>query len=149
MRACSVTTNGDGILVSVAEKLDNLIGCFLVGLKPTSSSDPYALRRQVLGIIKMMIEGKLSMPLKKTLSFSFDSFPPKSFSHHKNEIIHEVETFIVNRIKTVFQEYGFNKDEIEASVAFGIDDIYDAYCRVQALHSFRKNEQFNSHLRSV
>jgi glycyl-tRNA synthetase len=133
----------NGVVVSIAEKLDNLIGCFVVGLKPTSSSDPYALRRQVLGIIKMTIEGKLSMPLKETLSACYDSFP-QQFAGKKNENIQEIEAFIVNRIKTVFQEYGFSKDEIEASVSFGINDIYDAYCRVQALHNFRAQEQFRS-----
>lgn len=109
-----------GIILSLAEKFDNLNSCYRVGLKPTSSSDPYALRRQVLGIIRILIENKLSLPLKE---FVTDS---------------DALQFITQRIKTVFLDYGFEKDEIEASLSSNVEDIYDTYLRVKALHEFRK-----------
>jgi glycyl-tRNA synthetase len=131
-----------GILVSLADKIDNLIGCFALGLKPTSSSDPYALRRQVLGMIKILIENQYTLPHGHVLRKCFAHFPDP-LKINMNELLLEIETFIVNRIKTVFQDYGFTKDEIEATVSFGIKDIYDAFCRVQALHDFRRaNERF-------
>src|SRR6185503_9309742 len=52
-----------GTVLSLADKLDNLIGCYSVGLKPTSSSDPYALRRQTIGLLKILIETKESLNL--------------------------------------------------------------------------------------
>lgn len=134
-----------GILVSLADKIDNLIGCFSVGLKPTSSSDPYALRRQVLGMIKILIKGKYELPLKECFSRCIEHFP-KGIVQNPQEIIKEILSFISNRIKTVFQDYGFNKDEIEASLSQGCEDIFDTFCRVQALHEFRKQspQQFLS-----
>jgi glycyl-tRNA synthetase len=132
-----------GIIVSLADKFDNLLGCFCVDLKPTSSSDPYALRRQVLGMIKMIIRGKYNLPLREVLEKCFAQFP-KQFAAKKADVINDIEAFIINRIKTVFQEYGFSKDEIEASVSHGIKDIYDAYCRVAALHQFRQQQAFAS-----
>lgn len=125
-----------GILVSIADKIDNIIGCFCVNLKPTSSSDPYALRRQALGIIKILIKGKYHLPLMETFRACFDHFPT-SLTSNKEQLLQEIEAFFLNRIKTVFQDYDLSKDEIEASVSFGFKDIYDAFCKVKSLHHFR------------
>ncbi len=120
-------------LVSLADKIDNLIGCFCADLKPTSSSDPYALRRQALGIIKILIRGKYRLPLREVLQECFQVF----HSTHQDALLKEIEAFLTNRVKTVFLDYGFTKDEIEAGLAYGFSDIYDAFCRVDALHKFR------------
>lgn len=120
-----------GIVLSLAEKFDNLNSCFSVGLKPTSSSDPYGLRRQVLGVIRILIQNKLTLPL--------------------NEFVKDPEAmqFITQRIKTVFLDYGFSKDEIEASLSGGVNDIYDTFLRVQALHNFRKTRSEFAQLNEV
>lgn len=134
-----------GTIISLADKIDNLIGCFSVGLKPTSSSDPYALRRQVLGLIKMLINDKYELPLKACLEKCMDHFP-SSVIKDKAQVVEDILAFITNRIKTVFQDYGFYKDEIEASLSRGCEDIYDTFCRVKALHDFRQSSilQFSS-----
>lgn len=130
-----------GMLLSLADKFDNIIGCYIADLKPTASSDPYALRRQALGIIKMVIKTRAYLPLKKILDACFDHFPMAN-SKDKGKLLQEIESFIVNRVKTVFADDGFEKDEIEAALSFGFDDIYDAFCKVQALHSFRQDSKF-------
>jgi glycyl-tRNA synthetase len=134
-----------GTVISLADKFDNLLGCFSLGLKPTSSSDPYALRRQVLGIIKILIQGKYDLSLRDCLFECAAHFPP-AIMRNKQEVIDEILTFVTNRIKTIFQDYGFYKDEIEASLAYGNNDIYDTFCRVKALHDFRQQAkaQFSS-----
>lgn len=126
-----------GALLSIVDKLDNLVGCYCVDLKPTSSSDPYALRRQTLGIIRVLIDRKIPLPFKEALQLCFDNFP-EHIRKGKEEVIGEIEQFLINRVKTVFLDYGFNKDEIEASLSHGFADVYDAFCRVQSLHQFRK-----------
>ncbi|WP_039357457.1 glycine--tRNA ligase [Candidatus Protochlamydia amoebophila] len=134
-----------GTIISLADKLDNLIGCFSIGLKPTSSSDPYALRRQVLGVIKMLIKGQYSLHLEECLEKCISHFPTHIVKD-KKQMTQDILSFITNRIKTVFQDYGFHKDEIEASLANGCQDIYDTFCRVKALHNFRQGSasQFHS-----
>lgn len=127
-----------GILLSLADKLDNIIGCYAANLKPTSSSDPYALRRQTLGIIRMLIAGKYDLPLMDLISQCFDVYP-KHLIQNKKELLSEIEVFITNRIKTVFLDDGFAKDEIEAALAGGFSDVYDAYCKVEALRRFRQS----------
>ncbi len=135
----SLPATSVGTLLSLAEKLDNLLGCFAVGLKPTSSSDPYGLRRQVLGIVRILIQGKHRLPLHEVLKECLAHFPDK---YRSPLVLEEVLAFITNRIKTVFLEYGFSKDEIEASLSGKVTDIYDTFCKIKALHEFRDDSQF-------
>lgn len=131
-----------GLLVSLGDKIDNLIGCFSIDLKPSSSSDPYALRRQTLGIIKMLIQGKYHLPIMRVFEQCLDNFPSAVVQKPK-EVLSDLQSFLINRIKTIFQDYGFSHDEIEASLESGVSDIYDTFCKVQALHHFRrKGDQF-------
>lgn len=131
-----------GVVLSLADKIDNLIACFATGLKPTSSSDPYALRRQALGIIKILIAGNHRLPFRQTLEQCCHNFEPPQIKN-KPSTVAEIEDFFINRIKTVFQDFGFTYDEIEASIAGGFSDIYDTFCKVQALHRFRASgDQF-------
>lgn len=125
-----------GVVLSLADKIDNLIGCYSANLKPSSSSDPYALRRQALGIIKILIKGQYRLPLIELFRDGFEVFP-KVPESQKEQLLKEIEAFMTNRVKTVFLDYGFNKDEIEAGLSNGFTDIYDAFCKVSALHRFR------------
>lgn len=121
-------TTPTGIIISLADKFDNLISYFRIGLKPTSSSDPYALRRQTLGILKILVEGKHLLDLKAIL----DRFCPNP------EVTAEILHYVTGRAKTLFEEYAFKKDEIEASLHKGCQNPFDAFCKIQALHTFRQ-----------
>lgn len=139
----------EGMIISLSEKIDNLISCFSLGLKPTSSSDPYALRRQALGFIKILIQERQNLSLGQVFDQCFEHFcqaiPEEAAQAlpRKENLLLEIKNFFSNRIKTVFQDYGLKKDEVEASLASGFDDIFDSFCRAQALHDFRKsNENF-------
>lgn len=113
-----------GIILSLADRLDNLISYFKIGLKPTSSSDPYALRRQAIGVIKILIENQLNLDLSLII---------------KDE---EVLDFITARAKGVLEEYGFQKDEIEASIQGRCINPYDQYLKTKALNLFRTSDHF-------
>lgn len=120
----SLPTTETGIVLSLADKLDNLISYFHIGLKPTSSSDPLALRRQSLGIIKILIENKLSLDLPLLVS-------------------DEILLYLTQRAKGVLEEYGYKKDEIEAVLQGKLSDPFDTYLRIKALHAFRKETAFD------
>jgi len=112
------------IILSLADKLDNLISYFQVGLSPTSSHDPYALRRQTIGILKILIENRLSLDLTLLVKE------------------HAVLKFVTARAKWVLEEYGFQRDEIEAAFQGRCTNPYDQYLKVEALHMFRKSPHF-------
>lgn len=127
-----------GTILSLADKLDNLIGCYSIGLKPTSSSDPYALRRQTIGLLKILIEGKESVDLKQILEQACQCFPKiKENAALISTLVREILAFITARAKSVFEDYGFKKDEIDASLQGTCSDPYDQFCKTQALHAFR------------
>ncbi len=125
-----------GIILSLANKLDNLLSYFSIGLKPTSSSDPYALRRQSFGLLKIAIENKFNMNLPKIFAEGL-AFSDAS----KKAAIKEVLTFLRSRMRTVLEFYGFEKDEVEAGLQAQLSDPFDEFCRVKAIHDFRKNSK--------
>lgn len=139
-----------GILLCLSEKIDNLICCFSLELKPTSSSDPYALRRQAIGVLKMILEHQLHLPLQRLLSDAFELFSQspklpqtlvKTVVAKQNKLQEEILAFLKNRLRSIFVEGGFEKDEIEAVFSQEIDDVYDLYRKLQALHTFRREAQ--------
>ncbi len=135
-----------GIVLSLADKIDNLIACYSVGLKPSSSSDPYALRRQAIGIIKLLIDHQKSINLKQVLDEACISFPKIANSP---SLISDILSFITARAKSVFEEYGFKKDECEAALQGLCIDPFDQFRKTQALHLFRQSGKEFSKLYEV
>ena len=133
-----------GKIVSLADKIDNLTAFFAIGLKPSSSSDPYALRRQAMGLLKILISNQQHLPLRELLHFSFDQIDTQD-KKSEEECIDELIEFLSRRLKTVLEDEGFSKDVIDASLSHGKDlDPYDQYLRVSALDQFReKRTEFN------
>ncbi|MGC8765063.1 MAG: glycine--tRNA ligase subunit beta [Brevinematia bacterium] len=130
----------EGILVSLADKLDNLFALYSRGNFVTGSKDPYGLRRQTLGVIRILIECKLNLDILKLLSTSIEIYQGY-LSISKEEFEEKVKNFITTRTKTVLKEYGFEFDEIEAGITT-VSDIYDAFLRIKAIHSLRQTEGF-------
>lgn len=136
-----------GIILSLAEKIDNLVTCFALNLIPTSSSDPYALRRQALGLIKILLHEKQVLPLRQFLEAGLDIFlQNKQLSQdtvqqviqNRAQIIASLEEFIKNRFKNFLQE-AFPKDEVEAIVE-KTEDFTTSYLQLVALHAFRQEQ---------
>ncbi len=129
-----------GVLVSLADKIDNLLGFFGLDLKPTSSSDPYALRRQALGLVRVVFDKKMTLPLASILTQSLSLFPAHIQSK-KAALVEEVISYCTARARGILQDMGYPKDEIEACLSVRSDDLYDVLCRLNALHTFRKESK--------
>lgn len=127
-----------GTLLSLAEKVDNLLGFFGLDLKPTSSSDPFALRRQALGLVRIILDKKLSVHLKNALTACLQNYPD-AIQKKQDALVHEVIQYIILRAKGVLGEMGFSKDELEACFSVRSDDLFDVYCRLSALKEHRQN----------
>ncbi len=133
----------EGILASLSDRIDNLFSLYATGKFVTGSKDPYALRRQTLGIIRILIEKKLHL----NFSLLFD----KIFNLYQDfltipqaEFKKSILDFITTRIATVFKEYGFSYDEIEAGITADVSDIYDSYLRIEAIHNLRDSSDFTN-----
>ncbi len=139
-----IPRNLTGCAVAVADKLDSVVGCFAVGVIPTGSSDPYALRRAALGIIKIVLEKKLPISLSLAIGAAAKALlthKPKRGVTPDQEA--QVLDFLLDRAKFVFREReGFGYDEVSAVFRAGADDLVDAHKRLVALKAIRKSKNF-------
>jgi glycyl-tRNA synthetase beta chain len=139
-----IPRNITGCAVALADKLDSIVGCFSVGVVPTGSSDPFALRRAALGIVKIILERKLPVSLSQTIASAakaLHSNPPKKHLSSAQET--QVMDFILDRAKFVLREKsGFAYDEVNAVFAAGSDDLVEVEKRLKALKAIRKSKNF-------
>ena len=139
-----VPRNLTGCAVAIADKLDSVVGCFAVGVVPSGSSDPFALRRAALGMVKIVLEKKLPFSLALSVGHALKILlthaPKKSVTAEQEKQILE---FLRDRARYVFREKdGFEYDEVNAIFSAGADDLVDARKRLEALRAIRKSKNF-------
>ncbi len=155
-----------GTLVSLADKVDSVVAGFAVGHEPTGSSDPFALRRQANGVIKVILENNLPFSLKEMRTFSFEalksqwgSATPSSEcgtgaesripSHGSRRLGEEVASrvleFFAERLRYYFESVrGFRYDTVRAVMAAGADHPSDAQARAEAVEALRGGDDFEA-----
>jgi glycyl-tRNA synthetase len=102
-----------GILLALLDRLDSLVGLFAVGLAPTGSADPYALRRAALGVVQILVDRHLSLDLRQAVRLVADAQPVAA-----SDAVHqEVLEFIAGRFKGVLLDSGEQHDVVEAILA--------------------------------
>ncbi len=131
----------EGILVSLADRFDNLFAMYSKGNFVSGSKDPFGLRRQTLGIIRILIDKKIFLDIG-VLSAKLSPLYKGFLSITGEEFESKILGFLTSRIKTVLKEYGFSYDEIEAGISGDVADIYDSYLRLEAIHNARKSDNF-------
>ena len=139
-----IPRNLTGCVVALADKFDSIVGCFSVGVVPTGSSDPYALRRAALGIVKIILERKVPVSLSLTIGAAAKALlthPPKKAVTAPQEA--QVLEFILDRARFVLREVsGYGYDEVNAVLHAGSDDLVDVEKRLRALKVIRKSRNF-------
>ncbi|MBW2319532.1 MAG: glycine--tRNA ligase subunit beta [Deltaproteobacteria bacterium] len=130
-----------GAILAIADKIDNICGFFSVGLIPTGASDPYALRRQGIGIVHIMIDKGLSFSLRDMIEKSIKLFGIKGAKKIR-EIADKVNTFLYNRMTHQLAEEGFSKDVIAAVTSVSVDNVPNVWNRVQALQDLKTAPDF-------
>lgn len=126
-----------GIALSLAEKIDHLTGFFALDIKPSGSQDPYALRRQAMGIATIMLDKQPDIDLEKTIGDAYDNLTGVELVHSRGEVIGEVLDFIRQRLRGILTERGYSYDVIDAVFALQGIDITDIEMRVKAVTEFK------------
>lgn len=124
-----------GRLVGIADKLDNIAATFSRGLIPTGSQDPYALRRQAIGIINILVDGNYHLPLLKTIIAVLGML---NVPVAKNgELLAQLQEFFIQRVKNMMGDQGIRYDVIDAVLnEKANDDIVDLFVRAKALAEY-------------
>ncbi len=123
-----------GRLVGIADKIDNIVATFSRGFIPTGSQDPYALRRQALGVVAILADSgyRLSLPAILAESMYLLSVAPDK----REELTGQLIEFFKLRLKNLLTEEGLRYDQVDAVLAAGIDDVAETFKRAQALKTF-------------
>ena len=135
----SIPTTTPGLLVSLADRLDLIVGCFAMGLIPSGSQDPYALRRAANGIMRMLLEMGWHLDLDQVVSFGLGGLPKTAFAKGATPeaVSRRIQDFLRDRLDYFLRESGQPYDVVAATLAAAANDPVDARARGAALAAIR------------
>ena len=123
------------ITLSITDKIDTLVGFFGVNEKPSSSKDPYALRRTALGIIRIIIENKRDLKISDLISYSSNIYLDQGFNFSNNTLQKDILNFLKDRFKYYLKEKNIRHDIIEAtSNVFNLNTISTVFEKAKSLN---------------
>ena len=131
-----------GALVAMADKADTLLGCFGLGKIPTGANDPNALRRAVLGMVRIILEHGLRLDLADVLSRAQQGYEGVDWKLDPAEALAKVEEFVAQRLRVHFRDKGYDTLVVEAAVGAGVSDVWALGARVAALAEFSARDDF-------
>jgi glycyl-tRNA synthetase beta chain len=139
----------EGAVISIADKADSIAGMFALGLIPSGSKDPFALRRQANGIVKTIVEHKLPLNLSKLLADARSGYQgseaEKKFTLSGDAYAEAVRNFFRERLEFYLRDVlGLAYDVVNATLAAGSDDVVDAVARANAVAKVRPSADFES-----
>jgi glycyl-tRNA synthetase beta chain len=130
-----------GSLISMADKLDTVVGCFGVGQIPTGTADPFALRRQALGIIRIILENDLSLSLSETIDKALVGLDQKL-----TEAVEGTRQSVLDFFRVRLQHFligkGHPHDVVDAVLAYHLDPLVETVAKINTLKAFKTNDMF-------
>ena len=129
------------IALALSDKLDTLVGFFGINQKPTSSKDPYALRRLALGVIRLIVENNKEFKIKDLISYAISLYRDQELKLFNESLQKELTNFLLERLKYYMKEKQIRTDIIEASInSYGIDHINKIYKKAVILNNLINKE---------
>lgn len=141
-----------GMILGIADKVDSIIGCFVIGLTPTGSQDPYGLRRQSRGKIAIILKNNLKISLKDIIQKSLSLYKENislEFKIGENEIVSQILSFLKQRVRNLFLEDGIRYDVIDAVLAVDSNgNLVDIKYRIKVIEELYNQPIFRNILNS-
>ena len=128
-----------GVILSIADKIDTLVGYFGINERPTGSQDPYSLRRQAIGVARILLEKKFQLPLGSIIEEAVRLYGVELEEDTKSVLLE----FFKGRIEVLLQAKGYEPDVLDTVLATGELDISDILKRAEVVAAFRDNLDFN------
>lgn len=132
-----------GRLLAIADKADTLVGIFAAGQEPSGDRDPFSLRRSALGVLRIIIEGRLPLDLWQCLQYAVDNYDPEltGDKEARDRLLHKVFDFMMERLRYYYTSQGIEADSFLAVAACRPRLPYDFSMRLAAVVEFRKLPQ--------
>ena len=128
-----------GAILAIADKIDTICGCFSAGLIPTGAADPYALRRQSIGVLQIIRKFNFAFKLCELVQTSLSAFEGAD-----KDVNTKVMDFLQARFQRILEEDGYAKDIVAAVLGANFNDLVDAELRVKALAEFKTRHYFEA-----
>ncbi len=127
--------------ISIVDKIDTLVGFFIIDEKPTSSKDPFALRRSAIGLLRIIIENKLVFKLRDIISFCIRLYEQQGVEIKNSKAEQQTLDFIKERMRNIFKQKNIKVDIIEASISSHISDNFlDLYKKTLLMNKYINKE---------
>ncbi len=124
--------------ISIVDKIDTLVGFFIIDEKPTSSKDPFALRRAAIGLLRIIIENKLSFKLRDLISYAIRLYREQGVEIKNEKTEQQVLAFIKERMRNVLKLKDIKADVIEASISSHAGDNFLAlYAKTLLMNKYK------------
>ena len=125
----------EGITLALADRLDTLVGIFIIGLQPSGSKDPFAIRRTCLGLLNIILENDIDIDLREAITFAGNLVSGQSESDHACEL---ALTYTLERFVAIYKEKHIAIENFKAVAALGLANPLDINRRVLAICEFKK-----------
>jgi len=126
--------------IALADKLDLVCACFGLGFEPTSSLDPYGQRRSVTAVLKILLDRKLDLSLKRIVGECLAGL--SKWTGSKPEAAAKIEAFAKDRFKALLADKGYREDLVDAAMSARFDSPFETFRRVHALSQFAEKSPF-------
>jgi glycyl-tRNA synthetase beta chain len=124
------------IALALTDKLDTLVGFFGINEKPTSSKDPYALRRSALGVIRLIVDNNKEFKIKDLINYSISLYKKQELQLPNESLQKELAKFLLDRLKYYMKEKKIRIDIIDATIgSYGINHLNKIYTKALALNN--------------
>lgn len=127
-----------GYILSLADRLDTLVGIFAIGLKPTGEKDPYKLRRHALAVVRLILSRPNTINIDDLLAEASRHY---GFLAIQPILLHEVKQFIIERMQSFYLQQSYPQDWFNAGLQLQSHDWYDLSCRLNSFSHFMRSEQ--------
>jgi glycyl-tRNA synthetase beta chain len=138
----SLPASETGIVLSLAEKLCNLTAFFAIGIKPSGSQDPYALRRQALGIANIIIDLGLKLDLRQLIAEAYEGVKMLKPDRNQEETVNDLMDFILQRMRGIMLDRGLSYDVIDAVLYQAGGDLSEIMLRAEVLRKFKMDSKW-------
>ena len=127
--------------ISIVDKIDTLVGFFVINEKPTGSKDPFALRRSAIGLLRIIIENKLSIKISELVNYSIRLYEEQGVLIENNNVELEIINFLKERMRNILKLKNIKTDVIEASISSHIgDNFLDLYKKSLLMNKYLKKD---------
>jgi glycyl-tRNA synthetase beta chain len=136
--------NIEGVITGICDRVDTLVGCFGIGLIPSGSKDPFALRRSALGIVNIIFDSKLDLSIDELINISIDTLELDGvLKKDREKVKSDVMEFMNQRIINVFLDKGYRKDFILAVLDVKNENLLEVEKKLITLDEVSSNQNFN------